>query len=445
MTIHEKVSSFLGRYGMHVNAPDVLTAAEGILFDMQLGLDRDPGSDFLQSSQEMIPTWANPPKESPKNDSVIVIDAGGTNFRACLVSFDGNGTPTISDLQKSSMPGIEREFSKKEFFDTIAANLDHLKGKATKIGFCFSYAMKITPEGDGEVISFSKEIKAPEVVGSLVGECLSDALVQRGWQRPERVVLLNDTTAALLAGASTATGGLQYSSYAGLILGTGMNTAYIEKNPINKIKNAERTAPEAQIVVTEAGQYSNLPRSDFDIEYDKTTTTPGTYIMEKMCSGAYLGAVASIAVKQACIDGLFSENAAKALGQVGSFTLFDMDRFFYTPFNTETVLGGAISKGSQDDRDLLFALLDAFVDRCARLTAALVCATVLKSEAGKNPSLPISVLCEGTTFYKTHNLRSRIEGYLNSELLQKKHRYFEIVTLDNAITLGAAVAGIRNN
>ncbi len=442
MTIHEKVSAFLGRHGMYVNAPDVLATAEGILFDMQLGLDAEPGKGFLQSQQEMIPTWANPPKESPKNESVIVIDAGGTNFRVSLVTFDEDGNPTISDFQKSSMPGIEREFSKKEFFDTIAANLDHVKGKSTKIGFCFSYAMKITPEGDGEVISFSKEIKAPEVIGSLVGASLSDALVARGWQRPEKIVLLNDTTAALLAGASTAKGGIQYSSYAGLILGTGMNTAYIEPNPIKKIAHLGRKELNSQIVVAESGLYSKLPRSEFDVAFDKTTNTPGTYVMEKMCSGAYLGAVASLAVKQACEDGLFSQAASSALLAVGTFTLFDMDRFFYTPFNTETVLGGAIAKGSQEDRDILFAILDVFVDRCARLTASLVCATVLKTEAGTMPSLPVSILCDGTTFYKTHNLKSRIEGYLNSELLQKKHRYFEIVTVDNAITLGAAVAGV---
>ncbi len=442
MTIHEKVSAFLGRHGMYVNAPDVQATTEGILFDMQLGLDAVPGSDFLQSSQEMIPTWANPPSKPPKNDSVIVIDAGGTNFRVCLVSFDENGQATIQDLQKSSMPGIEREFSKKEFFDTIASKLDHLKGMATKIGFCFSYAMKITPDGDGEVISFSKEIKAPEVIGSLVGACLSDALVDRGWTRPEKITLLNDTTAALLAGASTATGGLQYSSYVGIILGTGLNTAYIEPNPIKKISESSRQAPDTQIVVCESGLYNKLARSDFDIAFDKTTNTPGRYIIEKMCSGAYLGAVASLAVKQACLDGLFSDAASKALTSIGSFTLFDMDRFFYTPFNEETILGGAISKGTQDDRDILFTLLDAFVDRCARLTASLICAVVLKSEQGLKPSLPVSVLCDGTTFYKTHNLQSRIRGYLNTELIQKKHRYFEIVSLENPITLGAALAGV---
>lgn len=442
MAVYEKISAFFGRHGMYVNGPDVSSVTEGLLFDMQLGLDAEPGADFLQSSQEMITTWANPPAESPKNETVIVIDAGGTNFRSCLVTFDADGTPTISDLKKCAMPGIEREFSKNEFFDTIATNIEHLKNKACKIGFCFSYAMKITPDGDGEVISFSKEIKAPEVIGALVGACLSDALVSHGWERPKKIVLLNDTVAALLAGATTATGGLRYSSYAGIILGTGMNTAYIEYNPIKKIANSGRVLPDSQIVVCEAGLYSKLARSRFDRAFDKTTNTPGRYVMEKMCSGGYLGAVASLAVKKACDDGLFTDSAAESLRKVGTFSLFDMDRFFYTPYNTATVLGGAICNGCQDDYDMLFSLLDAFVDRCARLTAAIISAAVIKSGKGTSPSLPVSVLCDGTTFYKTHNLHSRICGYLNTELIQKRHLYFEIVTLDNAITLGAAVAGI---
>lgn len=441
MKLHEKISAFFGRHGMYINSPDVMATYEGLLFDMQQGLDSEPGSDFLQSSQDMIPTWSNPPIESPKNETVAVIDAGGTNFRVCLVHFDENGEYSISDLKKSSMPGIEREYSKEEFFETIAANLDHIKNKATKIGFCFSYAMKITPDGDGEVLSFSKEIKAPEVVGCLVGECLSDALVERGWVRPERIVLLNDTSAALLAGATTATNGLRFSSYVGVILGTGMNSAYIEYEPIIKIANSPRTVPDSQIVVCESGLYNKLARSEFDIEFDKTTNTPNRYLMEKMCSGAYLGPVASIAVKQACKEGLFSQEASLALMSIDSFTLFDMDRFFYKPYNTETVLGKAISVGTQEDYDTLYLILDAFVDRCARLTSALICAAVLKSGKGTSPTLPVSVLCDGTTFYKTHNLYSRIRGYLQTELTQRNHVYFDIVTLDNAPTLGAAVAG----
>ena len=318
MSVYENVTAFLGRHGFSVAAYDVNTTINGLLYDMKAGLEKgNECSCPMAAAEDMIPTWGLPPKESPKNESVIVIDAGGTNFRSCLVTFDANGTATISELEKTSMPGIERELSKKEFFSAVAANLDHLKNKAKRIGFCFSYAMKITPDSDGEVISFSKEIKAKEVIGSLVGKNLSDALVERGWNRPEKITLLNDTTAALLAGASNAIEGRVYSSYVGFILGTGMNAAYIDSEPVAKLAglkdSAGRSAPKSQIIVCESGKFNKLPRSEFDIEFDKTANTPGLYVMEKMCSGAYLGPVGLIALKKAAEDGLFTKPVADAI------------------------------------------------------------------------------------------------------------------------------------
>jgi len=306
MNNYERLAAFAARYGISVNGPDISGVIDALLYDMQLGLDC-PQDGLPHASQQMIPTWTNPPERVPKNETVIVIDAGGTNFRSCSVQFDNEGRPSIENLERRSMPGIEREYSKKEFFDTIASYLEHLKGKSAKIGFCFSYAMKITPENDGQVINFSKEIKAKEVIGSFVGASLSEALCSRGWEKPEKVVMLNDTAAALLAGASQNIEGKRFGSYAGLILGTGLNTAYIESGPIKKAQHSARTLPESQIVVCEAGMFDKVARSFFDTEYDKTTNTLGMYVLEKMCSGAYLGGVASCAVKTACTEGLFSE------------------------------------------------------------------------------------------------------------------------------------------
>ncbi|MGI5173678.1 hexokinase [Treponema sp. OMZ 840] len=446
MELYEKCAAFAGRHGISINGPDIGGVIDALLYDMRLGLkelnEKNGESGKMTAAQEMIPTWTTPPQHKPVNENVIVIDAGGTNFRTCLVSFDASGAPSISALEKSSMPGTEREYSKNEFFDTIASKLDYLKNKASKIGFCFSYAMKITPDNDGQVIRFSKEIRAKEVVGSFVGASLSDALVKRGWERPEKIVLLNDTAAALLAGASHYENGRRYSSYAGLILGTGLNTAYIEYEAIDKIRGMHGDIPSSQIIVCESGMFDKIARSDFDIAFDKTTQTPGRYIIEKMCSGAYLGAVVFYAVKEACCEGLFSAHAAEALSALKEFTLYDMDRFLYTPYRSDTLLGAALSGSSQNDYDTLYFILDMFVERCARLTAALIAAAVIKTGKGKNPSMPVSVLCEGTTFYKTHNLRSRILGYLHEELMYKRRIYYEIRTLDNAIVLGAAVAAL---
>ena len=175
------VSAFLGKHGFVQNV-DVDEVADAILYDM------DQGLHGKKADQDMIRTWTLPPEKKPSNKTVIVIDAGGTNFRSCLVTFDGNGIPSISEMEKTKMPGVERELGKKEFFDQFAKNLEHLKDKADCIGFCFSYPMEITSDGDGILTSFSKEVKAPEVVGSKIGECLSAALVEHGWKKPKSVI-----------------------------------------------------------------------------------------------------------------------------------------------------------------------------------------------------------------------------------------------------------------
>lgn len=422
--------------------PDVNAVIRAMMYDMEEGLVRDPVNPPGQGpSLDMIPTWAVPPESAPKNRSVIVIDAGGTNFRSCLVSFDEKGTASISDMQKTAMPATDREYSKKEFFETIASFLDHLKNRATRIGFCFSYAMNITPEGDGKVIQFSKEIKAKEVIGSLVGASLSDALVARGWDRPEKIVLLNDTTAALLAGASAATNGKAYDSYVGFILGTGMNAAYIESAPISKVSSM-KNVPATQIVVCESGKCNKIARSTFDEILDSGTNSPGLYGFEKMCSGAYLGPLGRLALVGASAEGLFSRPVSSELSKFEVLELKDMDTFFYAPYRQDTLLGAIAAKGSDADRETIYRILDAFVERSARLAAANIAAAVIKSGKGRNPARPVSVLCEGTTFLRTHNLRDRVTGYLNSVLTEERGIHYEIVTLDNAVTLGSAVAGL---
>ena len=321
------VSSFLSRHNF-VNHVDVLSAAYGILDDMRIGLMGK------KSDQDMIKTFSNPPAESACGKSVIVIDAGGTNFRSCLVTFDENGNPSISDMEKTRMPGVERELSKKEFFEQIAKNLEHLKNKSDRIGFCFSYPMEIQKDGDGILLGFSKEVKAPEVVGSAVGKELKKQLEANGWNNIKRITLCNDTVAALLAGNACALPGTKYSSYIGYILGTGMNAAYVQ--PACDVCGIEK-----QIIVCESGKYTSVNRSDFDIEFDKTTVKPGSFLLEKLCSGAYLGPVSLLALKTAAKDKLFSEKACDEIEKLTAFTLIEASSFIETPFSTKNILGKA--------------------------------------------------------------------------------------------------------
>lgn len=431
--MQEKTLNFFEKhhYNIRKNALDYITEiVNSLLYDMNEGLCK------RKSSQDMILTYANPPKEKIVSKSVIVIDAGGTNFRSCLVNFDESSKPKISELQKTKMPGIEKELSKKEFFDQIAQNLEHLKDKASSIGFCFSYPVKITQEKDGILTAFGKEIKAPEVVGSYLGKELKKALKEHGWKNEIKVVMLNDTVAALLAGAADVQNGKKYSSYIGFILGTGLNSAYIQKS------NSEYQNFSEQIIVCESGRFSGAPSCDFDDELDQKSDIPGTGLMEKKCSGAYLPKLCLETIKTASKEGLFSKNLSSKLLEIQEISLKDTDLFLNFPYSSENLFGKLLSEnGNESDYIQLYEILDALMERCARLASAILIANVIKSEEGKNPTKPVCIVCNGTTFYKTYKVKERIVSYLE-ELLVKKSYYYELLSVDDDITLGTAIAAL---
>ena len=429
--MNERVSAFLSKHNF-VQHIDIDTLSKAILSDMRNGIS---GKD---SDEDMILTWTNTPENRITGKKVIVIDAGGTNFRSCLVSFDENGVPSISELEKTSMPGIEKELSFNEFFNKFADNLEHLKNESDSIGFCFSYPTEIQKDGDGILLGFSKEVKAPEVVGKPVGKSLSDALCARGWNKPKRISLLNDTVAALLAGAATAGKGKNYSSYIGFILGTGMNAAYLQP-AIPGLKNFEKP----QIIVCESGKFCQVIQSDFDKEVDSHTTKPGTFLMEKSCSGAYLGPLSYSALQMACKDGLLSTKVAEKIMQLKGLTLIESDGFLHAPFNSETTLGSILAEcGTDQDYDVVFEILDAIVERSACYSAAILSACVVQSGKGTDPCKPVCILCNGSTYHKTFKVYERVKGYLEEILTRQKGLNWEIVAVDNDITLGAAIGGL---
>ena len=59
--------------------------------------------------------------------------------------------------------------------------------------------------------------------------------------------------------------------------------------------------------------FDKVARSDFDIAFDKKSEKPGVGVLEKLCSGAYLGPVAYEALVAAAKDKLFSEKVCENL------------------------------------------------------------------------------------------------------------------------------------
>ena len=423
------VAAFLGRHNFSVHQ-DINPIVDAMLYDFDQGLKKK------KIGSEMIRTFTTPPSQAAAGKSVIVIDAGGTNFRSCLVSFDAKGTPSISNLEKTSMPGIQRELSKKEFFDQIASNLEHLKGASENIGFCFSYPVTILEDGDGVLINFTKEVKAPEVEGCTIGKELAAALKEHGWSGNLNIRLLNDTVSALLAGAADVDEGMEYSSYVGFILGTGMNGAYIQ--------NEDPSYPglKKQIINCECGKFDMVARSDFDYSFDKKSDKPGIGIMEKLCSGAYLGPVAYEMLVAAGKEKLFADDVSAKFASIDSVTTIDVSTYLVAPHSKENKLGAIICNASDEDQEKLFVLLDCLVERCARMAASILAACAVKSGEGKDATKPVCMLCNGSTFFKLYKVQSRVKAYLEDVLVNQRGIYYDIIERENDITLGTAIGGL---
>jgi hexokinase len=192
--IQSKVQDFLKQNGMDPDDISMDQVVQVFLDEMEKGLAGQ------QSSLAMLPTYIDTEAEIPRGESVIVMDAGGTNFRVAAVCFENDGTATISDYELFDMPGLKEQVSKEEFFKIMAGYIEHVADKSTNVGFCFSYPIEMFPSKDGRVLYFSKEIKAPEVEGQMIGENLNLAISSALGTEKKQMVLLNDTVATLLAG-----------------------------------------------------------------------------------------------------------------------------------------------------------------------------------------------------------------------------------------------------
>ncbi|MEN6335671.1 MAG: hexokinase [Phycisphaerales bacterium] len=431
-----RVKEFLSSQGMYHGDISIQETCDVFLDEM------DKGLSGKKSSLAMLPTYIETERELSRNVPVIVMDAGGTNFRVATVTFGQVGAPEISDFKVYPMPGITAEVGKEEFFGTMAGYVKAIADKSPKVGFCFSYPIEMFPSKDGRALYFSKEIKAPKAAGQMIGENMGIALNKLGVAQGKHFVLLNDTVATLLAGRAEASG-RRFDSYIGFILGTGTNTSYVEQNSsIGKAKDLDPTC--SQIVNVESGGFGKAPRGKIDKAFDAASVSPGVNVFEKMISGAYIGPLCLATAKIAAKAGLFAKTTATELAKIEAATTKDVSNFLTRPEGTDNPFSAALAGASDDDIIALYHLVDALVERAAKLTAANLSSAALKSGKGRNPARPICIVAEGTTFYKLKSLRSKVEHYLKLHLVDKKHVYYEIVNIDNATLIGAAIAGLTN-
>jgi len=281
---------------------------------------------------------------------------------------------------------------------------------------------------------FSKEIKASEVVGKKLGENLLAEFARRGYDvSSKKVIILNDTVTTLLAAQAKNIRG-KYDACIGFILGTGTNTAYVEKNA-NIGKLPENFTREGyQIVNVESGNM-DMCLGDLDKAFLLTTKNPAIYHFEKMISGAYLGHLSFYILQTAVKEGLFSEHFAGEFAKLEDLDTIKMSNFLE---KRETPLNACV-EGNPEDAQTLTDILKAHIERSACLTAINLSSVVLATDFGKDK--PVLINADGSTFYKTEYLKQFTEKYLFA-FMEKKGRKVELCQIENSPTIGSAIGAL---
>lgn len=425
-----KINNWLKKQKIAAEAYDADILLDRFLKEMDRGLN---GED---SSLAMIPAYVGAESVVTPEKPVAVIDAGGTHLRAGMVCFNATGEIELSHFSKQPMPGRDHERSAAEFYTVLVDALEPLKDEFEQIGFCFSYPATILPNFDGRLLHWTKEVKIPELVGQNIGSGLLAALEERGISG-KRIVLLNDTVATLLAGLAEGQK-FKASSYIGFILGTGTNTAYVERNK-NIGKFAEPLGLGSQVINIESGGFAEFERGPVDLQLDERSENPGQHIFEKTISGVYMGPL-SLELLQALIpEGIFSNSGSAALSIMNELSTIHIDNLAAGNGRDTGVLG--TEAFSDADREIMKTVFAAVVDRAALLTAVNISAAVIKSGEGLDAERPICVNIDGSTYYKTYQLADRVQAHLG-RLLVPRGLHIRCIQIEDAPIAGAAIAGL---
>ncbi len=429
MDFKKIAGEFLLKYQQHPDNISLKKGTEAMVEEMKKGLNNEP------SSLMMIPTYLSTEGSVPFNEPALAIDAGGSNLRVSLVTFTKDGI-VLDGLKKQKMFGTEKEMTNEEFIEELTQLiLPHME-KTSDIGFCFSFPSEILPNKDGRVIGFNKDVKITGAKDTILGEEIKACLKKHGVNKDIDIVILNDTVSTLLGGPTIADPRM-VDGQIGLILGTGTNTAYSEN--IREIKKLNCDKDGKMIINMESGGFDQFPLGEFDKRMDAKSSNPGEHKFEKCVSGIYLGNVITETLKQAALEGLFSEK--NTIADLPSFGMSEVDKFLRAPYG-DNMLAKACA--TEDDVEMMSTFIDYAIERAAKLVVINIAACIVKMDGGKKVSAPVRVMVEGSTFYKCYGYKERIEYYMQDYVVNTLHRHYSFVGGDDDNLAGSAIAAILN-
>lgn len=423
MDYQNKVAHFLAELNMAPDCIDFEASSEAFLLDMELGLKKEP------SSVKMIPTYLSASGSTEVKKPIAVIDAGGTNFRTCLVTYDDNSRAT-EHLTINRMPGSDgHAITWNDFISHAAASVSPLLEHTDRIGFCFSYPTFMLPDGDGILLELTKQVKISGFEGRQICRDLKLKLRELGYDNIH-IVLLNDTPAVLLSavGADANVGEI---GLVGLISGTGTNVSCIL--PTSSLREFGEYSKETMLINTESGGFSGLNRGEIDFELDSNTSDPGAYLYEKMTSGAYLGELCRLLLIKAVNCVLISPLTCDKYNE----------KYSLDSKAADLICRGEIKLGTEADTNIAKLLCTAVFDRAARCVCSNI-AAVVKLLNKKSVCDNLLVSADGSVFRNSYVFNTKLIEYSDFYLGNALGCKVKYVSYENSTIFGTAVAALLN-
>ncbi|XP_045467437.1 hexokinase type 2-like [Harmonia axyridis] len=293
-----------------------------LMADLHKGLAK---ATHAKSIVKCYPTYIQDLPSGQEVGRYLALDLGGTNFRVIMV-----------DLQKNHFEMTSRTFvipnekmlgSGKDLFDHVAACLhlfimeQKLNDECLPLGFTYSFPLIQKAIDRGIIERWTKGFKCDDIIGEDVVKVLQEALVRKGINKNVIVkAVINDTAGTLIACAWK-------SPYCkvGLIVGTGTNACYVEKQQNAEMFDGANHGSGLVLINCEWGAFGddgclNYLRKPEDIDIDKASINPGKQLHEKMISGMYMGELVRLLILK-CVKGgaIFGGKSSSELNQKDKF------------------------------------------------------------------------------------------------------------------------------
>ena len=277
------------KFALSVN--QLLDIADNLRSKIETGLKSD-GTEI-----KCLPTYIHPKKDGIKGVATV-LDLGGTNFRAAVVSV-GDESKITGIAERDITEMKNKGFSKEDLFlaqTKVVKELD--LPETSSVGYCFSYPGLSLTDGDAELIQWPKGVNIIGMVGKPVGKSLVEYMNQNTSVSFDKIAVVNDTITSLFAGLLNP----GYDAYVGLIVGTGTNMAtFFPSEYIPKIADLKGWSGETPVNL-ESGNFNPPHLTSMDAQVDAQSDNKGFQRFEKAISGMYLGRVFRAAFPEEKLD-----------------------------------------------------------------------------------------------------------------------------------------------